>query len=93
MIDEIIPIGERVLIIPHIKEKKGLLILENQKPEFYEVIAIGCEVSRVKVGDLVLVNTYHGNVFRHPEFMIVDEEAIVGFKKTQWNVQCRSAND
>ena len=91
MINEIVPIGKRVLIIPHIEEKKGLLIIENQKPEFYEVIAIGCEVSKVKIGDSVLVNTYHGNVFRHPEFMIVDEEAIVGHKKAQWNVQCRPA--
>jgi co-chaperonin GroES (HSP10) len=91
MINEIIPIGERVLIVPHLEEKKGLLIIENQKPEYYEVKAIGCEVSRVKVGDLVLVNTYHGNVFRHPEFMIVDEDAIVGYKIATWNVQCRPA--
>lgn len=82
MIDTIQPIGNRVLIVPHKDEQKeGLLIIPDKKEEFYKVISKSDSVETVNVGDIVLVNIYHGNVFRHPEFMIVDDSAIVGIKK------------
>jgi len=82
MINTIEPIGNRVLIIPHKEDKKeGFLIIPDKKEEFYEVISVGEDVKKVNNGELVLVNIYHGNVFRHPDFIIVDEDAIVGIKR------------
>jgi co-chaperonin GroES (HSP10) len=81
MIDTIKPLGKNILIIPYKEEAKaGSLILTNQKEEFYDVIAIGEDVTKVNKGDVAIVNIYHSSVYRHPEFMIIDESAVMGLK-------------
>ncbi len=82
MIDNIHPVGKRVLIVPHKEDdKKSSLILPDQKDHFYKVVAKSAYVDTVNCGDIVLVNIYHGNVYRHPDFLIVDESTIVGIKR------------
>ncbi len=82
MINTIQPLGKNILIIPHEEEvKPGTILRMDKRPaEFHKVIAIGEDVTKVNKGDLAIVNFYHVDVYRHPEFMIVDESAIVGVK-------------
>jgi co-chaperonin GroES (HSP10) len=82
LINTIKPLGKNILIIPYKEElKTGTLIYTNQKEEFYKVIAIGEDVTKVKKGDIAIVNIYHGNVFRHSEFTIIDEASVMGIKQ------------
>jgi co-chaperonin GroES (HSP10) len=53
------PLGKRILVQPIIPEKKSsILFLKDDTPQSFEILAIGDEVKKVAVGDVVFIATY-----------------------------------
>lgn len=72
------PIANRVLIKP-VEEKHGTLIVSNQKPSKFTVIAIGDEVTKVKPGDIIFLEKHYGVSIDHEneKYSVIDESSIL----------------
>lgn len=72
------PIAKRVLIKP-VEEKHGTLIVSNQKPSKFTVIAIGDEVTKVKPGDIIFLEKHYGVSIDHEneKYSVIDESSIL----------------
>jgi co-chaperonin GroES (HSP10) len=72
------PIAKRILIQP-IEQKHEKIILSNQKPSQFKVVAIGEEVTKVKVGDTVYLEKHYGIEIQHEseKFQCIDESSIL----------------
>ena len=72
------PIAKRVLIKP-VEENKGIIIVHNQKPSKFSVVAIGDEVTKVVVGDVVFLEKHYGVEIEHDDekFQVIDESSIL----------------
>jgi len=72
------PIAKRVLIQP-IEVKHDKIILSNQKPSQFTVIAIGDEVTKVKPGDVIFLEKHYGVEIDHEQkkFQCIDESCIL----------------
>lgn len=72
------PIGKRLLVKP-IETKYGNLILTNQKHIQFNVISIGDEVTKVKVGNIIYMDKHYGVEIEHEKekFLVVDESSIL----------------
>lgn len=83
MTNKIEPIGKRVLAKKH-EEKdpvvKGIIMPDTAKHKKYEieVVAIGSEVTKVKVGDKISCQSYGGReiIKDNEAYMIVNEDEI-----------------
>jgi co-chaperonin GroES (HSP10) len=75
----IIPLGTRVLIKPFKEEKKStILLVEEKAPTQYEVVAIGDDVTKLSVGNLVFIDPYtYSKVEYKDEILLIIEEAKV----------------
>ena len=60
----LIPLAKRILVKP-IEEKHGTLIVTNQKPKQFNIIAIGDEVTKVKPGDTIYLEKHYGAEIEH----------------------------
>ncbi len=50
------PLGKRILITPIMPEKKeSILIVPDQTPQTYKVIAIGDDVKKLNVNDVIFI--------------------------------------
>ncbi len=74
------PLGNKVLVEPIIEEKKqGAILLvdkTNSQPVKYKVMAIGEDVKKVNVGDVVVLDTYgrsHVNLDGETYMLVLDE--------------------
>jgi chaperonin GroES len=74
----LIPVAKRVLIKP-IEQKHGTLLLTNQKPIQFTVIAIGDEVTKVKAGDIIYLEKHYGVEidYENEKFLVIDESCIL----------------
>jgi len=72
------PIGKRIIIKP-IEVKHGTLLVSGLKPVQFQIIAIGDEVTKVKVGDIIYLDKYAGAEIEHEKekFMVVEEGTIL----------------
>ena len=72
------PLAKRIIVKP-VEIKHGTLIVNNSKPSQYQVIAIGDEVTKVKIADIIYLENYQGAVIEHEKekFLVVDEESIL----------------
>ena len=72
------PIAKRILIKP-VEENHGKLIVTNQKPSKFTVVAIGEEVTKVKPGDTVYLEKHYGVEIEHEseKFQCIDESSIL----------------
>ena len=72
------PVGKRIIIKP-IEVKSGALILTNQKPSQYEVIAVGDEVTKVKANDTIYLEKHYGAEIEHEKekFLVIEENSIL----------------
>lgn len=76
-------LGERVLLeeIECVQEVNGIMLPDSaqQKPTKFKVVDIGDDVLEVKVGDIVLIDTYTGTeiVQEKIKYRIVEEEEIL----------------
>ena len=72
------PIGKRIIVKP-IEAKAGALIVTNQKPTQFAVIAIGDEVTKVKPGYTIYLEKHYGAEIEHEKekFLVIDESSIL----------------
>jgi co-chaperonin GroES (HSP10) len=74
----ITPVAKRLLIKP-IEETHGTLLLTNQKPKKFTVIAIGDEVTKVQPGNVIFLEKHYGIEIDHEgdKFLVIDEHCIL----------------
>lgn len=72
------PVGKRIIVKP-IEQKQGALILTNQKPSQYQVIAIGDEVTKVKPNNTIYLEKHYGAEIEHEKekFLVIEENSIL----------------
>lgn len=72
------PIAKRILVKP-VEVKHGTLIVTNQKPTQFHVIAIGDEITKVKPGDTIYLEKHYGTEIEHEneKFLVIDESSIL----------------
>lgn len=75
----LIPLAKRILLKPIKSEKKSILLLKEEKPIQFQVIAIGDDVTKVKPTDVVYLEKYSGAEISHEEetFLITEESSIL----------------
>ena len=74
----LIPLAKRILVKP-IEEKHGTLIVTNQKPKQFNIIAIVDEVTKVKPGDTIYLEKHYGAEIEHEneKYLVIDEASIL----------------
>lgn len=72
------PLGKRILVKP-VEAKQGTLLIANQKPTQFNVVAIGDEVTKVKTGDIIYLDKHYGAEIEHEKekFLVITEETIL----------------
>jgi co-chaperonin GroES (HSP10) len=72
------PIAKRILIQP-IEVKHGTLLLTNQKPSQFKVIAVGDDVTKVKADDVIYLEKHYGVEIEHEsvKYFVIDESSIL----------------
>lgn len=75
----LMPVAKRILIKPIEVTQKGSLLLSNQKPTQFTVMAIGDEVNKVKAGDIIYLEKHYGVEIDHAneKFLVIDESSIL----------------
>jgi co-chaperonin GroES (HSP10) len=73
------PIGKRLIIQPCEITPNHKIIVTNQKPKSFKVIAIGDEVTKVKPDNIIYLDKYAGTEIEHEDdkFMVIDESSIL----------------
>lgn len=74
----LMPVAKRIIIQP-IEVKHGTLIVNNQKPTQFKVIAIGDEVTKVSPGNIVYLEKHYGVEVDHEnqKYLVIDESSIL----------------
>lgn len=74
----LLPLAKRIIVKP-VEVKHGTLIVSNQKPSQFHVIAIGDEVTKVKVGDIIYLEKHCGAEIEHEKekFLVTEEGSIL----------------
>jgi len=72
------PIGKRIIIQP-IEIKHGALLIKNSNPTQFTILAIGDEVTKVKVGNIIFLEKFYGVEIEHEKekFLVIDEASIL----------------
>lgn len=72
------PIAKRILIKP-VEVTHGKLIVTGQKPTQFTVIAVGDEVTKVKVGNIIYLEKHYGVEIEHEseKYSVIDESSIL----------------
>ncbi len=74
------PLAKRILIKPIESQKKqSVLILKDQTPQTFKVIAIGDEVKKVNIDDTIFLASYSTSeiTFEGETFTLVNEDNII----------------
>ena len=72
------PIAKRIIIQP-VEEKKGTLILTNNKPKKFVILVIGDEVTKVKPTDYIYLDKFAGAEIEHEgeKYYVIEENQIL----------------
>jgi co-chaperonin GroES (HSP10) len=72
------PIAKKILIKP-LEQKQGNIILTNQKPKKFKIVAIGDEVTKVKIGDTIYLENHYGVEIEedNQKYFIIEENSIL----------------
>jgi chaperonin GroES len=72
------PVAKRIIIKP-VEVKQTTIILANQKPKQFHVIAIGDEVTKVKPGNIIYLEKHYGTEIEHEneKYLVIDESSIL----------------
>lgn len=75
----IVPVGKRILIQPVEVQQIGKVIIAHQKPTQFTVVAIGDEVTKVKVGNVIYLEKHYGVEIEHEgeKYSVIDEGSIL----------------
>ena len=74
------PLGKRILIKPIVTEKKpSVLILKEESPLSFNVLSIGDDVKKVKVGDIILIASFSTSEIKYEgeTYLLVQEDNII----------------
>jgi len=73
------PVAKRVLIQPIEVQSQGKILLHNQKPSQFKVIAVGDEVDKVAVNDVIYLEKHYGVEIEHEgqKYSVIDEASIL----------------
>ncbi len=70
------PLGKRILVNPIVPEKKpSVLLLKEETPQTFNVIAIGDDVKKVNIGDTIFIAA-----FSTAEIKYNDEKHLIVFE-------------
>jgi co-chaperonin GroES (HSP10) len=72
------PIGKRI-IVKGVEVTYGNIVYSGSKPIQFQVIAIGDDVTKVKVGNVIYLDKHHGAEIEHnkEKFLVIDEGSIL----------------
>lgn len=72
------PIAKRILVKP-VEINHGKLIVTNQKPTQFTVVAIGDEVTKVKTGNIIYLEKHYGVEIEYEseKYSVIDESSIL----------------
>ncbi len=72
------PIGKRIIIQPA-EIQKGTLIVTNNKPKRFVILAIGDEVTKVKSNDFIYLDRFSGAEIEHEgdKYLVIEENQIL----------------
>lgn len=75
----LLPIAKRILVQPEESKSEKLIIIKGLKPTRFNVIAIGDEVTKVKVNDVVFLDKYAGTEIEHDQqkYFVIEENSIL----------------
>lgn len=74
------PLGKRIIIKPIIPEKKtAVILIKEDAPATFSVLAVGDEVKKVAVGDKIFIAAYSTSEikFEGETFLLVNEDNII----------------
>jgi chaperonin GroES len=74
------PLDKRIIIKPIIQEKKpSVLLLKDETPQSFEVLAIGDDVKKVNIGDKILIASFSTSevTYENVKYTIVNETNII----------------
>lgn len=74
------PLGKRILIEPIIPEKKhSTLILKDESPQTFKVLAIGDDVKKVNINDVIFIAAHSTADIKYNDikYQIVFEDNII----------------
>ncbi len=74
------PLGKRILIQPIIEEKKSsVLIIKDETPQTFTVIAVGDDVKKVNIGDIIFIAAFSTAEikFNNEKHLIVFEDNVI----------------
>jgi len=74
------PLDKRIIVKPILPEKKVCVIItKDESPQSFEVIAIGDEVTKVNIGDRILIAAFSTSEinFEGEKHIVVNETNII----------------
>ncbi len=72
------PIAKRIAVEPVFKEKKsGLIFLKDDLPFAYKVIAVGDEVTKVALNDIIIIQYATDIKYEDISYKIVTEDNVI----------------
>lgn len=72
------PLGNLILIEPILGEKKySLLSIKEEIPKSYKVLAIGDEVTKVDIGDEIIIEYPRTIEYNNAPHMFVNQDNII----------------
>ncbi len=72
------PLSKRIIVEPVFKEKKSdLIIVKDDTPYAYKVIAIGDEVKKVAINDLILIEYASQLKIEDNVYKVVTEDNVI----------------
>lgn len=75
------PLDKRIIVVPITPEAKktSVLILKDEAPQSFEVIAIGDDVKKVNIGDKILIASFSTSevTYEGIKYIIVNESNII----------------
>jgi len=74
------PLDKRIIIKSIIAEKKAsLIITKDEAPQTFQVIAIGDDVKKVNIGDVILIASFSTSEIKYEgeTYTIVNETNII----------------
>jgi len=74
------PLDKRIVIKPIIPPKKeSVIIVKDESPQSFEVVAIGEDVTKVNIGDKVLIVAFSTSevTYEGQKYIIVNETNII----------------
>lgn len=58
------PLGKRILIEPIVEERKqGIILVKDESPQKFKVLAIGDDVKKVSVNDEIIIASFTTSEF------------------------------